>query len=411
MTMALLAAMASLAEEPETESLTGGKVPALRTPAAEIEAQETPIDALVGLDADEIASLPWDPEVYLGAQVLDLPVDLVGRVHQGVHRLYERNYEGARSAFREVDAQWPGLAMGAVGEALVWQAKMLENFDLRYEAQWAEASKRARTGLEAGLKVPGRDAFEHLLLTGVVGIESIHSMRKGNYLPALQLAFQAMDHVHEATELAPKFPDLKLADGMYNYWRSVVTLTSDLLPDFTDRRAEGLGQMQSVERDGVFLGPMATLALTFSYAEAGETKEALGAALRNKERYPHNVINNLVTGSLYGSSSRHEAALAVYAQVLETDPSNRRVHYWRGVALQNLGRLDEALVAYRTYGAFDGLEKWQAAAVAYRTGQIHQKQGRLVDAEASFKAAVQLDGHAGAKRALAKLKERQAPAP
>ena len=58
----------------------------------------------------------------------------------------------------------------------------------------------------------------------VLGIDAIHSMRRGNYLTSLNRALEAMKAIDRAKQLAPEFPDLKLENGLYNYWRTVITL-------------------------------------------------------------------------------------------------------------------------------------------------------------------------------------------
>src|SRR5690606_28993051 len=138
----------------------------------------------------------------------------------------------------------------------------------------------------AALAIPGNEGWEHFLMAGVAGIEAIHTMRKESYLPALQLAFEAMDHVQRSKEAAPAFVDLLLADGMYNYWRTVVTMSTPLLPDFGDHRVEGIEQMQKVEIEGVFLGPPTTLALAFTWIEERKHRNALIACLKNQRAYP-----------------------------------------------------------------------------------------------------------------------------
>ena len=64
-------------------------------------------------------------------------------------------------------------------------------------------------------------------------------------------------------------PDLKLGDGLYNYWRTVISRSVKGLPDFADKRL-GIEQMEYVQDNGIFLGPAATFALTYTWLKVRE---------------------------------------------------------------------------------------------------------------------------------------------
>lgn len=398
-------------DDEETRVLGGTKrrIERVRVPAAEAPSSAEPQyhEVATGLSLRELADRPFPPSTYVGAHALDLEPEFVHGVQEGLDLLFLRRYNDARDHFTKMEETWPGCSLAAVADTLVWQALMLENFDFKFEKQYQVSTKEARKGLEAALKQPGNDAWEHILLGGIVGIEAIHSVRKSSYMPALQLAFTAMDHISKARALAPNFVDLTLADGMYNYWRSVVTMSSDLLPDFEDRREEGIKQMQVVEQTGVFLQPLASLALAFTWAEEGDNKRTLNACTRNRSRYPDNIINNLVTATTYITMKRYDKALEVLDDVLRVDPNNKRVRYWRGVAQLKSGNLGEAEKELKLYLASDYLEDYQRGNAHYRMGQVYARQKEHAEAYAAFKAADKVSGHKGAKRALDRMKERK----
>jgi len=254
------AAPALAQDEPEVpedlETVTAGR----HTPLTLPEEWENPMRR-EGLTPQEAKALPYSVEAYRGAEQLGLHPEYVEGVRAGLHLMYLRDYKGVREHFRALDERFPGTGISPVADTLVWQALMLENFDYKYDSQYWVTTRLARDQLEAALEVPGNEGWEHFLMAGIVGIEAIHTMRQERYLPALQLALDAMAEAGKAKEAAPEFTDLLLADGMYNYWRTVVTQNSRVLPDFGDKRMEGLEQMRKVEAEGVFLGPPSSLAL------------------------------------------------------------------------------------------------------------------------------------------------------
>jgi len=357
-----------------------------------------------GLTPQEAKALPYSIEAYRGAEQLGLNPEYVEGVRQGLELMYLRDYKGVREHFRILDQRFPGTGISPVADTLVWQALMLENFDFKYDSQYWVTSKQARKELEAALATPGNEGWEHFLMAGIVGIEAIHTMRQEHYLPALQLALDAMAEAGKAKEAVPEFTDLLLADGMYNYWRTVVTQNSKVLPDFGDNRMEGLEQMRTVESEGVFLSPPASLALAFSYIEEHELKAALSACARNARSYPDNIINNLLLGQVQTYMRRFTTAMATFDRILAVDPDNKRVRYWRGVTLLRAGRSPEAEQELLTYLAFDYMEDYQRAAGHYRLGQAYYRQRRYGEAEEQFKQAVKLSGHKGAKASLDRMR-------
>jgi tetratricopeptide (TPR) repeat protein len=330
------------------------------------------------MDADasieEVTTRPYRNTAYLGGDVLNLDPQYVHEVQEGLEKLYRREYTGARNHFEAVDKAFPGTGVAAVNDVLVWQALMLENFDFSYDKRYWTSSARARKELDVAVKADGGQGWVRLLYCGVSGIEAIHTMRQSQYTKALNLAFEAMGHLQKARESSPAFPDLMLADGMYNYWRTVVTMSSKVLPDFGDHRAEGIEQMQSVESAAIFLGSPTTLALAFTWLEEGDMKRAMSACQRNRKSYPHNIVNNLVTGTTYVAMKQPAKALAVFDAILKTDNDNKRVRYWRGVALFKMDKFSEAEAELRTYLSFDYMEKYQRAAANYRLGMTLQRQ-------------------------------------
>jgi tetratricopeptide (TPR) repeat protein len=303
-----------------------------------------------------------------------------------------------------VEERFPHTALGPVSDVLVWQALMLENFDFKYEKQYRVSSTAAREELKVAMAIEGNEAWEYFLLAGVSGIEAIHTMRRSQYLKALQRAFEAIGHVNKVRELAPNFVDLALADGMYNYWRTVVTMNSKLLPDFGDHRAEGIAQMRQVEQGGIFLSAPTTLAMVFTWQEENNMKEALTSCVKNYRRYPDNIVNNLVMGSTYIYTRRMKLALETFDRVSATDPNNQRVKYWRGVALYRSGKYAEALKSFDDYLSGQHLEDYQVAYSYYRIATTYRRMREFAKAEDYYKRAIKVNGHKSAKSSLDSLR-------
>lgn len=341
------------------------------------------------------------------AEILDMEPAFLAGIQSGLEQIYERRYDAALQHFAKMNETFPETGLGALAETVIWQARMLENFDNRHDKEYWAASKRARKELDRALSLPGNEGWEHLATAAIVGMESIHTLRRRRYISALSLAFTAMGHIESSRDAAPQLVDLKLADGMYLYWRSVVTERSSMLPDFGDRRKEGIDAMRDVERNGVFIRPLATLALAFSYLEDGQSAQAEAACARNRGLYPDSVINNLVSAMVLVKSKKYDEALALLDRVHEVDASNSYAHYWRGLTLLRKRELDGAQASFERFLGMPFREKYQEAAAYYRLGQVATQRKEYGTAAANYQKAIRVDGHKSAKRALDALKDRR----
>lgn len=350
---------------------------------------------------------PLPPDAYRAADALHVAPEFASGVQAGLDLVYRRDYGAARDHFAALDTRFPDHVIRSLGDVVVWQSLMLENFDFRYDKQYWTASKQARAELAKAEAAPGNEAWEALVRATVLGIESIHTMRQESYLPALQLAFQSMNAIEDCRSKAPDFVDLELADGIYNYWRTVVTMQSKILPDFGDHRVEGIEQMQRVAREGMFIAPLASLSLAYTWLEEGNPEKALAETEVNAARYPDNVINNQMAGTLLHQLRRYDQALAAYDRIGSVDPKNDRVHYWRGTTLMKLGRLDEAKAELEKYLQAEHLEKWMRSYGLYRLGQVLARQEKYGDAMAKYEAAIAVDGNKSAKQQKERLQERR----
>lgn len=348
-------------------------------------------------------ALALDPEAMRAKEELGMDPAYAQGIRDGLELIYLRRYDNARDHFLDFEEKHPGSGLSAVCDVLVWQALMLENFDYKYDKQYWTSAKRARKELETALETPGNEGWEHFVLGGMVGVEAIHQARRGKYLSALQLSFEAMDHVEASRAAAPKFTDMALADGMYNYWRTVVTNWSSMLPDFGDHRKEGIEQMKIVEKDGIFMAAPASLSLSFSYIQENRRTEAKDSVDRVRASYPDNVINNMVAGSVYVSLKKYGEAEGIFSEVLEDSPTNNRARYWRGIARQRQRKYDGAMEDFQAYLKADYMEDEQRSMAYYRIGQVHQSKEQWGDAVRWYKSSIKVDGNKRAKNRLRQL--------
>lgn len=391
-------------EDEEKEIVDEGTITGkANPPVTSLPSEDAPI-----VTPEELAafkSMPFEPEAYRGAKALNMDPEFVHNARQGLELIYLRDYKGAKKYFEEMSSRYADDALGPVGTALIWQALMIENFDFKYSKQYEVASVDAQRRLQKSASIPGNEAWENFLLGGMQGVDAIHQMRQGSFLPALNKAFDAMKALDKSRAAAPDFPDLLLGDGIYNYWRSVVSMNSKALPDFGDKRAEGLEQMKQAELRSVFIAAPASMSLAFAYIEERDFKRALTATLRVHRQYPNNVICSLLLARIHMYLKNYPSAEKVLKQITVTAPENERVYYYLGMVYLRTKRLDEALKALDQYLSYEQLPDEYRATTLYRKGNLLYRLERYKEAEEAYKEAVKVNKHKGAKRRLDRLKK------
>ena len=84
--------------------------------------------------------------------------------------------------------------------------------------------------------------------------------------------------------------------------------------------------MEYVQDNGIFLGPAATFALTYTWLEEGALKRATQSALLNHRAYPDNVVNNIM--QVDNCVPTEVPELEYFQAAVRVSPENRRVYYF-----------------------------------------------------------------------------------
>ena len=103
----------------QQDTVTGKKPPPISKPIPDAPAPQA--------NAGSIGMYP--ATVVRSAKALNVDVAMLNETYVGVQALYARDYKKAKSTLDGFDAKYPDTGVSAMGNVLVWQAMMLENFD------------------------------------------------------------------------------------------------------------------------------------------------------------------------------------------------------------------------------------------------------------------------------------------
>jgi tetratricopeptide (TPR) repeat protein len=371
------------------------------SPAQAGDAPESIVPIEVRIEKPSL-SQKISPNIRHAATSLGMDESLADQSSTALHLIYKRDYKAARQAFSTLHSQHPELAIGNVGRMLIFQCLMLENFDYRFERQYESHAALALRDIDLAQATPGNEAWEHFLRGGVLGIQAIHEMRKGNYVSSMRKGMEALGSLRALESDAPDFVDPDLCYGLFMYWRTVIGQRSKLIPEGEDRRALGIALIEQVEKKGAFIAPGATLALAYIYMEEGKARKAIRYSDRLVRRYPDNVINGLLYTRLMMRLRRYQKALAFMDHVLAIDTDNHRVHYYRATTYLRLNQLGEAQGAIDRFLAMP-LEVDPRAYGLHRKADIFFRQKEYDKARDYYQKAVSVNSYGPSKRRLAML--------
>ena len=117
----------------------------------------------------ESADTQWPAKVVLAADALDIEVDFIGRAWQGTEHIYGREYKKGQDIWFELHQDYPGRAVQHIGSVLVYQSRMMENWDFVGEDQYRYHSREATRQLEEAIEEPGNEGWEHFAMAGMLG--------------------------------------------------------------------------------------------------------------------------------------------------------------------------------------------------------------------------------------------------
>jgi len=326
---------------------------------------------------------------------------------QGRDLILARKYEEALAHFKKLEADYPDSTLGTFGQMAVWQSRMFENFDFQYDAQYQELSAKNKLIVDKVLKNPDSSAWDLFLAGASAGIRGFYMMRKDQVLRALGEANTARKALEKTLQKDPNFADVYLGLGMFDYWRSVFTSRFKFLPFFTDKRAQGLAEVEKAMKEGRVVGSLAQASLAFCYYEGRQNGKAVALLLDLLKKYPDNVIFKNILGDVYASQRNFVEARKMFDAVLNKYPDINLPRFFEAKTYFMEGNYDEARKWYEAFLAHKPPPEWASYAVA-DLGRLDLKAGKEKEAFDRFKEALHLYGdNKSALQELKKLRDKR----
>lgn len=304
----------------------------------------------------------------------------------GRELIFHRKYDEAIAYFKKLEQEDPNSVLGSFGQMAVWQSRMFENYDFRFDKEFQEVSERNKALVQKILDQKDASAWELFLSGASAGLRAFYLMRRDSPFKALGESSKSHKALERALEKDPSFKDVYLGLGMYDFWRSVFTNRIKILPFFSDKRAEGLAQIEKSYREGRVVGALSAASMAFCFYEQRNAAKAIPYLQDILKSYPENVIAKNLLADFYILQARYPEAHALLDGMLKTTPEVITPKFMKGYAYYREGNYPEARRFYEDFLASHPSEAWISYALT-DLGRIDLKEGKENDAYEKFKKA------------------------
>jgi len=274
--------------------------------------------------------------------------------------ILERRYPEAKQYFLELSQKYPDSPLGSFSLMALYNAIMFENFDFSLVKEFEKASEKNEALVDKIAKDDKATAWELFLCGASSGLRGFYLIRQDKALGALGQGNQAKKCLERALEKDPKFFDVYLGLGMYEYWRSIFTRSIKILPFFKDNRAKGFAMVKKSIDKGIVAQDLGRASLMFMYLEDYKNAQGLQVTQELLKKYPQNVIAKVHQGRFLKRMRKNQEAIKVFDEVLKEHPEISVAIYFKAESYRRMGMRDKAEKMFKEYLATKPSPPWQA---------------------------------------------------
>ena len=246
--------------------------------------------------------LPAVPAAAKQRSVLDDPAFRDG-VRQGLDRLYDMDFGGADAAFAEIEQRYPGHPVGPFLKALPpWWEILIDPDDESHDKAFLKAMDEVIDRSDRRLKKDKDDLDALFFKAGALAFRGrLHTDRK-NWLRAARDGQKALGLLKEVRKRDPENPDLLMGIGLFNYLADVAPSKYPVLKPFArlfpkGNRKQGLEELAQAVEKGQFVPTEAAFCLLqIHYIFEKDYATSLHYARWLRQRYPNNSLFHVYEG-------------------------------------------------------------------------------------------------------------------
>lgn len=373
------------------------------------------------LAAPAAAQLPGWSGPY--GSIMDDPAT-AARGARALTHLYDMRPSEARSVIDSLKAEHPGHPIGDFLDGLViwWDIlPVISVGDTGHDDAFFSAMDRTVKASDRLAKARGYPLDAVFFKAAALGFRGRHLSNRREWLAAARDGKTSLDLVFELAERDPDNPDFLFGMGVYNFFASAIPreypIVKPFMYFFPDAKPEeGIAALHRVAEEASFVGTEAAyflLQIYMAFEPDFEKAQEMVALLR--ERHPTNAFFHILEGRVQARWGRFYTAADIFHAVIDhngqgtpgyTDGLTQGAWYHLGRSHMAGARLEEAVEAFDALNqlADRDHESVYRAMGRLRAGMALDRLGRRDDARAAYREVLSLpdvaDSHKQAKRYL-----------
>jgi len=303
--------------------------------------------------------------------------------------ILNRKYDEALAYFKKLEEEEPQSLTGTFGQMAVWQVRMFENYDFKFENEFLEVSSRNKNKVDDVLKNSDSTSWQLFLAGTSAGMRGFYLMRKSHPFQALGEASVAEKALDKTLEKDPNYADAYLGLGMYEYWRSVFTNRIKFLPFFKDRRKQGIAHLEKAMREGRVAGALSQIATAFCFFESRNFNHGIPILKNLLQSYPESIVAKNLIAEFYAMKGNYHEAHVILEEMLAKHPEISVTQYLQGNVYFQEGKWAEAKSWHEKHLSTNPPAQWASYSLT-ELARMDLREGKKEEAYSKFKKAYRI---------------------
>lgn len=175
---------------------------------------------------------------------------------EGIHLLYERQFNEAEALFLELKEKFPEKTAAYFYLAMVTWSRLAAGFwSPEHVAQYKKRIDRTVAIAKSRIESGKGDSYTYFYLGGALGFDGRFELMKGNWITSFFLASDAIDALKICHQMDPANKDVLLGLGTFDYYTARLSGVLKFLTYFLlhkGDKAEGLRKLDVAAKEAVY---------------------------------------------------------------------------------------------------------------------------------------------------------------
>lgn len=264
------------------------------------------------------------PFCFLLLVLWSSPPPTDARLSQGIDAFYRTDWSRADSVFNRLQADLPDDPRAYFFSAMIpFWSYFFAGEDPAQARLFLQRSDRAIQVGQRRLESAPNDTSLVLLMSGLHGYRSLVAASEKEYRTAISGGVRGYGFTRQLLAYGSDRADALMGQGVFQYM--IGSIPGEIrwmasLAGLSGNKAEGLRQLEAAARSRSDVRYDAMMVLSFLYEREKRPEQSLAHLNRFLASYPQNTVARYRQGRLLEELGRHDEALWAYRRVAESKP-------------------------------------------------------------------------------------------